>query len=379
MADGTVARPSRGHRTICLPISEDSNAHTVDDPAAFRLLLDEAFRATPELFPPGFARGYELKDERTSAKRGLPIRRIRLRDGAAYSVRPSFLMPYMTARVADVEGPLFLRTFGVPFWELASVFGRNPLFWYRLTCGLGRSSIVVTTVRRARLPEHLLADENHQTIDGEKVYLATTVGGGCVLDVELAASAGAAALTDAYGVFQAEARDVEPEYTPRTVSVDCWTATHQAWLTLFPLVVLLRCFLHGWLNIRSRGKLSETLRELSQRVWEAYHAPSRRSFAQRLRRLREWARRQAMSAWLQEQVEKLCGRSKEYARADSHPHGRRTSNMLDRMMRGMNRYFDRGQHLHSSPAACRLHGRAWALLANYAPWHPAVARANAGW
>ncbi len=86
-----------------------------------------------------------------------------------------------------------------------------------------------------------------------------------------------------------------------------------------------------------------------------------------------------MSGWLLEQVEKLCGRSKEYALAYSHPGGHRTSNMLDRVMRAMNRYFDDGQHLHGSPAACRLHCRAWALLANYAPWHPAVARANEGW
>ena len=106
------------------------------------------------------------------------------------------------------------------------------------------------------------------------------------------------------------------------------------------------------------------------RVWESYHAPSRRGFAQRLRRLREWARRQEMSAWLREQVEKLCGRSKEYAVAYSHPGGHRTSNMLDRLMRGMNRYFDRGQHLHGSPAACRLHCRAWALLCELRPLAP---------
>ena len=103
---------------------------------------------------------------------------------------------------------------------------------------------------------------------------------------------------------------------------------------------------------------------------------------QRLRRLGERARRRGMSAWLLEQVEKLCGRSREYAEAYSHPGGHRTSNMLDRAMRRMNRYFDRGQHLHGSLAACRLHClhcRAWAILANYVPWHPAVARANEGW
>jgi hypothetical protein len=302
-----------------------------------------------------------------------------LRDGAAYSVRPSFLMPYMTARVADVEGPLFLRTFGVPFWALARVFGRDPMYWHRLTCGLGRSSVVGTTARRAEIPAHLLADEHHQSPDGRKVYIATTVGAGCVLGAEPAEAAGAGELEAAYGVFKAEARDVEPEYAPRTVSVDGWASTHQAWLALFPLVVLLRCFLHGWLNIRSRGKLSESFAELSRKVWESYRAPSRRGFAQRLRRLREWAREQPMSAWLSEQVEKLCGRSREYALAYSHPGGHRTSNMLDRVMRSMNRYFDDGQHLHGGTEACDRHCRAWALLYNFRPWSPATAQANDGW
>ena len=54
---------------------------------------------------------------RVSAKQGVTIRRLRMKDGTTYSIRPSFLMPYMTARTADVEGPLFLRKFGVPFWE----------------------------------------------------------------------------------------------------------------------------------------------------------------------------------------------------------------------------------------------------------------------
>ena len=55
-----------------------------------------------------FALGYELKDDRMSAKQQIPIRRNLLKDDSAYSIRPSFLMPYMTVRTADVEGPLFL-------------------------------------------------------------------------------------------------------------------------------------------------------------------------------------------------------------------------------------------------------------------------------
>jgi len=152
MADGAAFRSSRGHRTICLPVSEDAYTRAVHDPAAFRGLLDEGFRTTPELFPPNFARGYELKDDRISVKQRLPIRRILLRDRTAYSIRPSFLMPYMTGRTEDVEGPLFLRRFGVPYWALARVFGGDPMSWFRMECGLGRFSVVGTTVRRADVP-----------------------------------------------------------------------------------------------------------------------------------------------------------------------------------------------------------------------------------
>jgi len=138
MAEGLATRSSRGHRTICLPIAEEAYLQAIHDPVAFRRWIDDCFRETPELFPANFARGYELKDGRTSVKQGLPIRRLLTRDKAAYSVRPSFVLPYMTARTADVEGPLFLRKFAVPFWALARVFGHDPTYWYRLECGLGR-------------------------------------------------------------------------------------------------------------------------------------------------------------------------------------------------------------------------------------------------
>jgi hypothetical protein len=285
----------------------------------------------------------------------------------------------MVGTTDDVQGPLFLRAFGVPFWALARVFGKGAVYWYRLEVSLGRNSVVGTTVRRAALPEHLLADEHHQSRDGVKNYIATTVGEGCCLGAALAETANTEELTAAYGVFRREAENAQPGYRPRTVSVDGWASTQPAWRALFPLVVLLRCFLHGWLNIRSRGKLTDAFAELSGKVWAAYHAPDRRPFAQRMRRLAEWARAQPLSAWLLEQVEKLCGRSQEYGVAYAHPGGHRTSNMLDRLMRGMSRYFEDGQHLHGSAEACGRHVRAWALLANFRPWGAEAVRANDGW
>jgi hypothetical protein len=379
MAEGPGPRP-RGFSTICLPVSKERYQQVIGSPTLYRQGLDEAFGATPELFPAAFAAGYTLKDDRVSAKRGLRVRRTRCKaTGAAFSVRPCFVLPYMTAWTDQADGPLFLRAFGVPFWALARVFGKDPMFWYRVEVGLGRNRIVGTTARRAAVPEHLLADEHHQPRDGAKNYIATTVGAGCCLGAALAQAAGADDLTAAYGVFKGEAQNVQPTYQPATVNTDGWAATRQAWQALFPLVVILRCFLHGWLNIRARAKnLGDVFRAVGERVWHAYRAPQRRSFAQRLRRLGESVSRPIKAEWVVEQVRKLCGRAQGYGRAYAHPAGHRTSNMLDRVMRAMNRYFDDGQHLPGSEAACRRHCRAWALRHNFRPWHPAVARTNGG-
>jgi hypothetical protein len=367
--------------TICLPVSKEAYLGLIHDPALFREWLDRSFKECPELFPQAFAKGYRIKDGRSSAKTGLRLRRVRLEaTGASFSVRPSFVLPYQTALADDVSDALFLRSFGVPFWAIARVFGRDHDYWHRLEVGLGRNSVVGTTVRKkAELPEHLLADEHHQTRDGEKNYVATTVGEGCCLGAALAQTANAEDLQAAYGAFKEEAQDVKADYQPKTVSVDGWAATHQAWQALFPLVALLRCFLHGWLNMRSRGKLNEAFCELSKKVWEAFAAPGRKSFGQRMRRLWEWAQANVKGAWLLEQVQKVCKRKQEYGLAYAHPGGHRTSNMLDRVMRSMSRYFDDCQHLHGGIEACERHCRAWALLFNYRPWHPATARANGGW
>lgn len=191
--------------------------------------------------------------------------------------------------------------------------------------------------------------------------------------------AGADDLQAAYGVFKAEAQNVRAEYAPATVNTDGWAATQPAWRALFPLVVILRCFWHGWLSIRDRAKhLGEVFHALGEKVWEAYQAPDRRCFAQRLRRLGEWAAREVKAAWVLEQVRKLCSRVRLYGQAYQHPGGHRTSTLLDRVMRAMNRYDEDGQHVHGSEKACQRPVRAWALLYNFRPWHPATARANRG-
>jgi hypothetical protein len=154
-----VAKPSR---RIVLPVEPADYPRQVQDRHRFRQWVDAMFRQYPELFPEALAEGYHLHDLRHSSKMPeVPIRRIRLpRTGEVYRVVPSFVLPYMTGYAADVEKALFLRRFGVPFWGLAYVFGRDDMYWQRLVTQLGRYDLVGTTVKAADLlPDHLLADE----------------------------------------------------------------------------------------------------------------------------------------------------------------------------------------------------------------------------
>lgn len=365
--------------TICLPICEDEYNEIIDLPEPFRKFLDGNYEKFPELFPANFSDGYQLKDHRISLKTGIKIRRIELRDESSYSVRPSFLMPYMTGRTKDVEKPMFLRKFGVPFWALSYAFGRNRMYWYRNAVSFGHNSIVGTTVRKVKVPENTLADEHHQTRNGQKNYIAMTVGEGCCLGAGISETAGTKDLTEGYRKFKEEAQNVEPDYTPKTVNTDGWKSTKAAWLILFPSVVVLQCFLHSWLKIRDRAKhLKDKFIDISQMVWNVYRAPDTRTFSQRIRRLKEWANK-SLEGIVLEKVLDLCNKRELWKDAYKYPDGHRTSNMLDRVMRSMNRYFFDGQHLHGAKEASELNCRSWALLYNFTPWNPEISKVNEGW
>ena len=160
------------------------------------------------------------------------------------------------------------------------------MFWYRLIERLGRNSLVGTTVHDpAQLPSHLAADEHHADWAGQKGYIPTTVGGGCILGVALTASADDVHLQEAYGVFAAEARDVDPEYAPQTVNTDGWASTRNAFQTLFPLITVVLCFLHGFLKIRDRCRKA---RELHRRVWDVYRAATAEEFRRLMNEFQQW-------------------------------------------------------------------------------------------
>ena len=136
-----------------------------------------------------------------------------------------------------------------------------------------------------------MADEKHSWLKGERVYIATTAAQDCIVGASVAPSASQVDVEKAYGVFASEAQAVDADYAPETVNTDGWQATHGAWKALFTQITVILCFLHAFLIIRDRATktLGNAFAQVQKRVWEAYHAPSKRTFSQRLRRLRAWA------------------------------------------------------------------------------------------
>ena len=246
------------------------------------------------------------------------------------------------------------------------------MYWYRLTSAFGRNSIVGTTVKNPQnLPQDLLADEKHSKHEGEKVYVATTVGQDCVLGAAMCSGADTPALTQGYGVFAAEARNLDPHYQGETVNTDGWGATRAAWQELFPQIAIILCFLHAFIKVRARCKKRGALfHEISTLVWNAYDAPNKRSFSQRVRRLREWAQSHLEAGVVLNKIQALCEKAPLFALAYEHPSAHRTSNMLDGLMRWQDRYLFNRQYFHRSWAAAELGIRAWAILSNFRPYCP---------
>lgn len=207
-----------------------------------------------------------MKDSRISRKLGVVIRRISLRDGTDWSIRPSFVMPYMAARTQDVQDVLFLRKFPCPS-------GRWPRSMVAIRC-----STIVCRVRwdaaRWRAPpsvgEHCRRIcwpmNTTRNVTERKRTSPRRWARARWLGAEIAESAGTDDLTAAYRVFRDEALNIDPEYKPDSVNTDGWGPTQTAWGVLFSGVTVLVCFLPAWLKIRCRGKKHDLFSEVSRRV-----------------------------------------------------------------------------------------------------------------
>lgn len=215
----------RGSKQICIPMTSDLYKRIWDNAAKVRHLVDSLIKTMPEVFPCGIQDGYQLSGHLPESEKmpGIRLRQLRLRDGNVYTLRPSFVISYMTGTVEDIHRPLLLLTYGVP----------------------------------------------------------------------------------------------------------CWLATRKAFRNLFPTIITVLCFLHGFIKIRNRGR---KCRDLHDRVWDVYRAATSAEFQKQMATLRTWCEQASLPKAVMEMAAKLWNRTAEYAVSYKHPGCHRTSNMVDRLL-----------------------------------------------
>jgi hypothetical protein len=312
----------------------------------------------------------------------LLCRRIRLEQGrTVFTIAPACVLPAMTGRTHDVDEALFLRRLPVPCWASAHVFGRDALYWSRLAQGLGRCSLVGTTVKSPEhFPKDLGADEKHRWVQGARVSIAPPAAHDGILGASVAPSASQVDLEKAYGVFASEAQAVEAAYTPETVHTDGWPATPGAGQARFTQLRVLLCFLHAFLTLRERAPqtLGNAFAQVQKRVGEASHAPSQRALSQRLRRLRAWAATALPDGGMKSRTLDLCEKREQCRKSSDHPEAHRTSKRGDRLMQFLDRAFFHAPYCHGRPDAAESRVRALALLWHFWPSSPETVRKYAG-
>lgn len=373
-----TTKSKKGSKTLVLIIDEGLYDKFLNDSTYARIVIDRQILDYPDLFPSSILKGYILNGHSEGSKKmdGLRKRKFFI-SGQQYHLHPSFVLPDMRGKSnGDAYYALWLRKYHVPYWLLVELYGRNVSYWWRLETCLSVNSIVGTTVygKATDIPPDLVVDEHHVKVNREKHYVATTVGSECLLGAEVSRHCNEAGLTAAYGVFQKEAKDRESAYAPSSINTDGWKATVKAMKVLFPMAVLVRCFLHAFLKVKTctTKKTRTYFDRFADMIWGCYRAEGKRSFSQRLRRIREKVIVELPKGKLKDAILSLCAKKDQWTTFYACPSANRTSNMLDRLMRFMDRHIFIAQGFHGSQSAANKGMRAFCLLYNFAPSSPKV-------
>lgn len=89
-----------------------------------------------------------------------------------------------------------------------------------------------------------------------------------------------------------------------------------------------------------------------------------------MRRLREWAEKAALPSAVKDKILNLHRNIVSFSAAYDFPGAYRTSNMLERLMRKMDRRLFNTQYFHGRLFSAELGIRGWALIFNFAPSDP---------
>jgi hypothetical protein len=74
----------------------------------------------------------------------------------------------------------------------------------------------------------------------------------------------------------------------------------------------------------------------------------------------------------------VCDKRDQFSESYNHPDAHRTSNMVDRLMKFLDRAFFNAQYFHGLPDSAESRVRALALLWNFCPSSPETVRKYAG-
>lgn len=198
-----------------------------------------------------------------------------------------------------------------------------------------------------------------------------TAAVGCFLGVEIAESADADALSKAYQEFQQEALQLNPNYAPKSVNTDGWEGTQNAWKKLFPGIRLILCFLHAVLGIQQRcRRMSAVFQTVTDKLWHLYHSLNPKQFAQRLRRLDEWAKdaKTDLPDAVRQKLLSLKAKAPQFMVTFELPAAARTSNQVDRLMNYQDPLLYAMQYFHGTLDAATQALRAMAMLWNFHPY-----------
>jgi hypothetical protein len=115
---------------------------------------------------------------------------------------------------------------------------------------------------------------------------------------------------------------------------------------------------------------SEAFKLVTDKLWHLYHSLNRQQFAQRLRRLVEWAKRtdNDLANKAQQKLLTLPHKADQLKATFDLPQAYRTSNQVDRLMNYQDLILYAMQYFHGTLNAAKQGLRAMALLWNFHPY-----------
>jgi hypothetical protein len=94
--------------------------------------------------------------------------------------------------------------------------------------------------------------------------------------------------------------------------------------------------------------------------------------SKRLRRLRAWAKAALSDSAMKTHTLELCDKRAQFSRSYDHRYAHRTSKMVDRLIKFLDRACFNGQYFHGTFEAAESRVRAWALLWHFCPSSPST-------